>query len=236
MDERVLILDGSIWPEIYRPTAEWRALLGEVPSDSVRISAGESVPDPSRYSHLIFTGSEASITKPEPWFEAGAEAIRRGAELGMPILGSCFGHQLLVRTLSGERCVAPCAEPELGWLQVEITARDELLDGLPDPFWVFVAHFDEVPDPPRPWRVLARSDGCAVQAMRLGDRPIWGIQAHPEITPEDGRVLLEGFCRKAPDKAELVRPALEMQSRDDGVAAEIARRFLAAGPARGSGV
>ena len=61
---------------------------------------------------------------------------------------------------------------------------------------------------PEPWRVLARSDRCAVHVMRYGDEPVWGIQAHPEVTPEQGRVLLEGFIVKAPEKAHIVRAAL----------------------------
>jgi hypothetical protein len=76
--------------------------------------------------------------------------------------------------------------------------------------------------------VLARSERCAAHVMRYGDEPVWGIQAHPEITPEQGRVLLEGFLDKAPEKADLVRPALEGDVRDDGTAPAIVASFLAA--------
>ncbi|MBW2276151.1 MAG: type 1 glutamine amidotransferase [Deltaproteobacteria bacterium] len=226
MEKRVLILDGCIYPEFYHPVREWRSLLEDVPSDSVHLPSGEPVPDIEPYSHVIVGGSEASIAVPELWFEAEVTAIRRACELGKPILGSCFGHQALAMALTGEQHVGPSPTPELGWVPVRVTASDELFDGLPNPLWVFVSHFDEVRDPPPPWRVLARSDGCAVQAMRYGDRPIWGIQAHPEITPDDGRELLEGFLVKAPDRAELIHTALAQTPRDDGLALALTRRFL----------
>jgi GMP synthase-like glutamine amidotransferase len=230
-NKRVLILDGSIFPDIYGPVRDWRALLGDVPSDAVRVSAGEPVPDLAPYTHLIVTGSESSITRPEPWYEVEADAVRRAVAAGKAVLGSCFGHQLLAQALSGPAFAAASPTPEIGWIAVEIagTGDDELLAGLPRRFHVFAAHFDEVRDPPAPWRVLARSDRCAVQVMRYGDRPVWGIQPHPEITPDHALVLLRGFLEHAPDKADLVAPALAQAPRDDGLAPAIARRFLAAG-------
>jgi len=230
--KRVLILDCSIFPDIYRPVEEWRALLGGVPADAARISAGERVPDLEPYTHLIVTGSESSIIRPEPWYEAGAAAIRRAVAADKAVLGSCFGHQLLVLALSGPAHVRASATPEIGWIEIEHTGDDELLAGLPRRFRAFAAHFDEACAPPAPWRVLAASDRCAVQAARFGLAPVWGIQAHPEITPRRAMALLRGFVRHFPEKAGLVAPALDQTPRDDGLAEAIVRRFLAAGPAQ----
>jgi GMP synthase-like glutamine amidotransferase/Flp pilus assembly protein TadD len=235
-NQRVLIMDGSIFPDIYRPAEEWRALLEGVPADAVRVSAGEPLPDLGPYTHLIVTGSEASITRPEPWYEVEAGAVRAFASAGKPVLGSCFGHQLLALALSGPACVRASATPEIGWIAVEVEGPgdDELLQGLPRRFHVFAAHFDEVCDLPAPWIPLASSAGCAVQAMRYGSAPIWGLQAHPEITPERAGILLRGFLDRAPDKAQLVAPALRQIPRDDGLAPAFVRRFLgAAGPLSG---
>ena len=227
MNGKVLIVDCSIYPDIYRPVEHWRALLGGAPADAVHLPSGEAAPDLGAYTHVVLTGSEASIVRPEPWYEAEVALVRRAAALGKAVLGSCFGHQMLALALSGPCCVRASATPELGWAAVRVVARDPLLERLPDPFHAFVAHFDEVVDPPPPWRVLAASAACGVHAMRHGDEPIWGVQAHPEIDPETGRALLEGLAAKAPDKAEIVRRALAQAPRDDRVAAEIVRRFLA---------
>jgi len=229
-EKRVLILDGSIWPEIYRPVDHWRALLGSVSADAVHVSFGDKVPSLGRYSHLVVTGSETSITKHEPWYDAEVEAIREAFRRGMSILGSCFGHQMLAVALSGKEHAAASSTPEVGWIEVEVTEEDELLAGLPRPLHVFAAHFDEVRDLARPWRVLARSDRCAVEAARYGERPIWGLQAHPEISPQDARILLEGELVHFPNKAQLIHQVLSQVPRDHGVAREIVRRFLASPP------
>jgi GMP synthase-like glutamine amidotransferase len=226
--KRVLIVDCSIYPDIYRPAEHWSVLLGGVEADTVHLPSGEKAPDLAAYSHVVLSGSESSIVKPEPWFDVEAALVRRAAALGKPMLGSCFGHQMLALALSGPRYVRASATPELGWAAVDVVAGDPLLERLPSPFHAFVAHFDEVSDPPPPWRVLARSAGCAVQVMRYGDDPIWGVQAHPEIDPETGRALLAGLAVKAPESSGLVDLALAQEPRDDRVVAEIMRRFLAA--------
>ena len=230
MEKRVLILDGSIYPEIYRPADEWRALLGGVPADAAHLPSGEPVPGLAPYTHIIVTGSEASINRPESWFEVEAEVVRRAFELGKPILGSCFGHQMLAWAWSGLEHTAVSPTPEMGWIEVEVLEEDELFDALGNPLHMFVSHFDEVKNPPPPWKILARSSGCAVQAMRYADRPIWGIQGHPEIPHENARRLMEGLLSRTPQMAPLVRPALSQTPRDDGIAAEVVRRFLAVDP------
>jgi len=227
MNKRVLVIDGSVFPDIYRPTEHWRRLAGHVPCDSVHLPSGEAPPDLGAYSHVIVTGSERSVVEWEPWYGVEADIIERAVRAGKPVLASCFGHQMLARTLSGVWHVRRSETPEFGWAPVEILDEDPLLDGLPNPFSVFVSHFDEVCDPPAPWRVLARNDRCAVHAMRYGDLPVWGIQAHPEIDPAHGRALLEGFLIKAPEKAHIVGPSLAQEPRDDGIGGVLVERFLA---------
>lgn len=223
---RVLILDGSIHRDIYRPDEHWRPLLGPTPADAVHLPSGQPLPELHRYTHLIVTGSEASIVEPAPWYDPAADAVRRAAAAGLRILGSCWGHQLLALALSEARFVRRSPTPEVAWIEVERTTDDELLADLPDRWHVFASHFDEVHQPPAPWRVLARSPRCSVQAMRWGERPVWGVQAHPEIDPPTARVLLEGFLRYAPEHAATVRPALAATPRDDATAAAIVARFL----------
>ena len=226
MKKRVLILDGSIYPDFYRPSDEWQELIDGVPADAVHLPTGQSVPDLARYTHLIVTGSEASINQPQPWFEIEAQAVRDAFELGKAVLGSCFGHQMLAWACSGPEHTAASPTPEIGWIEVEVVEEDALFKGLGNPLHMFASHFDEVRDPPPPWKILARSSGCTVQAMRYADRPIWGIQGHPEIPPANAHRLMEGMLESAPQAASLVRPALSQTPRDDGIAAEIVRRFL----------
>jgi GMP synthase-like glutamine amidotransferase len=226
MPPRLLILDGSVHTDIYHPAEEWIDLAGDVPADAVHLPSGEPVPDISDYSHVIVSGSEASIVEHEPWFDDEIAAVRWAFELERPMLGSCFGHQMLAVALSGAECARRSASPEIGWIDVEVFAPDELFEGLSNPWRVFAFHSDEVKDPPAPWRVLARTPDCDVHVMRYGDRPIWGIQAHPEINPAHARELMAGYKRYAPEKTAAIDVALASETRDDMVAREIVRRFL----------
>jgi len=224
---RVLILDLAVDPEMYRPTAHWRALLGDTPSQSVALARGGQVVSMDGFSHLIVTGSEASVLDHAPWFDPAEESIRAAVARGMPVLGSCFGHQLVVRALHGPAHLRRSARPELGWYPVECYGLDPEgpLEGA-SPVWMFCCHFDEVCDLDRSYRVVARTDSCAIHAYRYEGKPVWGVQGHPEIPPEEGAALLRAFAVKRPDLADTLARILAEPPRDDGYGAVLAQRFL----------
>ena len=224
---RVLILDLSLNPTIYRPTAHWQALLGVTPSESASPVRGEPLPSPAGFTHLIVTGSEATIVEPQAWFEPAQQLIRRAVAARLSVLGSCFGHQLIVRTLHGPAHVRRAETPELGWLPIQVAATDPASVGAAgEAHWMFCCHFDEVCDLPKEYRILAHTPDCGVHAYRLGDAPVWGLQAHPEILPEEGATLLRAFAQQRPDIANAVDQALAQPSRDDGFGEVLTRRFL----------
>ena len=224
----LLVLDGSIHPATYRPVAQWARHLDGVPLDAVRLSSGEPVPRLDRYTHVLLTGSEACILQDEPWFEAEEAAVREAVERGLAILGSCFGHQMLVRALSGSEYIRRAPTPELGWVQIALLRDDALLSGIPNPWHVFAGHLDEVVVPPPPWRVIAANDACAVQAIRYGERPVWGIQPHPETEPDEGRAIMAWAIDAYPEHASQIRAALEEPVRDDRVTPVLIDAFLRA--------
>jgi GMP synthase (glutamine-hydrolysing) len=223
---RVLILDLSIDRDLYRPTAHWRALLGPVESVSVHLPTGEAAPALASVSHVIITGSEASIIEPRAWFEPAEAVIHEAVRRGLPLLGSCFGHQLIVRALVGPDHVRRAAVPELGWFPVRPAPGDPLLGRLGDPVWMFACHLDEVFDLPPPWQVLGATDACAVHVARLGAAPVLGVQAHPEIPPDLGRELLLGFAAARPDLRPAVERGLAEAPRDSGFGRALVDAFL----------
>jgi len=96
-----------------------------------------------------------------------------------PILGICAGHQFKAKHLGGD--AAPAKVPEFGKSVVEIHQPDVLFQGLPNRFEVWESHNDEVTILPRDFVALASSQNCDVQAMRHRDRPLFGLQFHPEV-------------------------------------------------------
>jgi len=228
--KRLLIVDNSLHPILFRPWRSWKRFVGNVPYDVVNVPSGRPVPPLERYTHLLLTGSEASIVAPKPWFDLEATLIRDAADAGLPILASCFGHQMLAYALSGPATVRRTPSPEVGWVTLHVTRRDELFVDAPDEWPAFAYHFDEVFDLPEPWHVLAHTDRCAVQIMRFGDRPIWGIQAHPEMSHKKAQAVTRIYLLLRGKAARRVITALRRPSLDEGPIRTVVRRFLTTDP------
>jgi GMP synthase-like glutamine amidotransferase len=226
MNKRILILDGSINHSVYRPVEEWSRTFGDVPFDAIHLPSNARVHSLDRYTHVLLTGSEASLMKPEPWFKVEADIVCDAVDRGLAVLGSCFGHQMLAWALSGPEFVRRAPIPELGWVAIDIVKPDSLLAGLPSPWHAFAAHLDEIVAPPPPWRVLAANAACAVQAMRYGDRPVWGIQPHPETSPDEAMFQMKAVMDQYTEYAQQIRQAMESPVRDDRATANLIAAFL----------
>ena len=227
---RVAIIDNSIQPEIYDPVGHWRPWL-DVPWRAFTARRGE-FPDPAEFSHIILTGSEASILERDPWVDSEARLVREAADSGTAILGSCWGHQLIAYALAGQGCVGRCPRPEIGWIGVRVERTDDLLGRAGTIHYAFSVHFDEVRDLPAPFDVLASTDACRVQAFRAGDRPVWGLQSHPEIDIPEAVKTLRDFAAWGSKGREACLEALGQTPRDSGLVRRVVRSFLAAGPRR----
>lgn len=227
---RVLIVDNSLNRPIYMPQRQWRPHLGDVPSDVVHIPGGDPIPPLDTYTHVIISGSTASLVEPPDWVEREVSLVRQAVDAGLAVLGSCFGHQMLVFALSGSEFVARAATPEVGWIAVEMTAEDPLFVDLPNPWHAFAWHYDEVVSPPAPWRALGSSAAASVHVVRYGDAPVWGLQAHPETKPCTAKLLL--FLDKLffDWDSEEITTALRQRPRDDRIIGTLIERFLQAGP------
>ena len=126
---------------------------------------------------------------PDSVYEEGAPACDpRIYDLGIPILGVCYGMQLLAKDLGGK--VVPGAEREYGARDTQIVDQSCLLDGLKR---VWMSHGDRILEPPPDFRVTAQSD-TAMAAMENPAKKIFGIQFHPEVThTHNGTALLRRF-------------------------------------------
>ena len=143
-----------------------------------------------RFDALVISGSPASATEDQAWILQELDLIREADQRGMPVLGVCFGSQLLGRAYYGKEAIRRSLRAEFGWHAVCRTPEeDALFEGMPQQFTSFQFHTEEV-RPQAGMRVLATSTGVPVQAFRVGSKPIWGSQFHFEVTPQAGRDLL----------------------------------------------
>lgn len=226
MPTRVLILDNAVHRRLFRPPWHWKAHLKGTPTDVVNVPSSRPIPSLANYTHLILTGSEASILNSSPWYEKEADVIRSAVERGLPILGSCFGHQMLVYALSGPQFLASARPPEVGWADIEMLEADPLFAGVPNPWRTFVYHFDEVVNPPPPWRILGRSRSSEAHVIRFGDHQVWGIQAHPEISSEKAKAILRLTLLFGRKPARHIFHALRNVPPRNHVASSVVKRFL----------
>lgn len=133
---------------------------------------------------IIFSGGPASVHVP------GAPVCDPGVfELGVPILGICYGMQLLASQLGGE--VRPSEVREYGKSFLEVCREDTLFHGLPHQMQVWMSHGDSVVKVPEGFQVTARTGDCPVAAMSDPTRALYGVQFHPEVrhTPLGDEIL-----------------------------------------------
>jgi len=154
--------------------------------DAVELDASATIPDLDGYDMLWVMGGPMDVWEEDlhSWLAPEKAAIRRWVGTGKPYLGICLGHQLLADALDGR--VGPGAAPEVGVLPVTLTEAgrdDPLFRGLPETGPCFQWHGAAVFELPTGARVLARSEVCPVQAIRVGECA-YGLQYHLEVMPD----------------------------------------------------
>ena len=155
--------------------------------DAVNLHAGEPIPPLEDYDALWVMGGPMDVwdVVEHPWLVPEKAAIRKWVrDLEKPYLGLCLGHQLLADALGGT--CGPQRPPEIGILDVELTEagrKDPLFEGLPHRQKFLQWHSVNVAQAPEGATVLASSDICKVQAMRIG-KHAWSMQYHAEIEPD----------------------------------------------------
>jgi GMP synthase (glutamine-hydrolysing) len=147
---------------------------------------GGKGPDPRDFAGVIVTGSARSLVRPEPWMDDAADVVDRARDHGTPVLGVCFGHQLIGRTFGGAVVENPSGW-EIGSHDVEVSDRaDPLFEDLPATIRVNETHQDMVivQQPAAEsggLRAIATNAHTPVQAVAVDDH-VRGVQFHPELS------------------------------------------------------
>ena len=133
---------------------------------------------------IILSGGPASV------YDPGAPKCDPALfDLGIPVLGICYGMQLACQALGGE--VKPASRREFGRAHCHVHHAEGLFAGVPEDLVVWMSHGDQVHALGEDWISLAATETCSLAAVRHRSRPVYGLQFHPEVshTPHGGRIL-----------------------------------------------
>lgn len=123
---------------------------------------------------IILTGGPSSV------HEEGAPVCDPGIfELGVPVLGICYGMQLMAMTMGGEVGGSPLRE--YGRSHLVVAKEDQLFKGIPGEMQVWMSHGDAISSVPPGFKVSASTDNCSIAAMSDSTRGLYGVQFHPEV-------------------------------------------------------
>ena len=168
----------------------------ELDADLAEFDANaQQLPDHFDFDGVVITGSRSSVYWDEDWIPPLVEWTAEAAERGLPILGVCYGHQVLAEALGGR--VGGMDDFEIGYNEVTHRGDDELFAGIDESFTVFTTHGDAVVDLPPGAKLLAENE-FGVHAFRKGH--CWGVQFHPEYDVETARSVTEGKRERIGDE------------------------------------
>ena len=193
--DRILILDfGAQYTQLIARRVRELGVYSEIyPCDAAEADIRHFRP-----KAVILSGGPESV-----YAVKGPEAPPSVFDLGVPVLGICYGMQTMAAQLGGQ--VEPSTHREFGAAQVRATGASRLLDGLEDNrddagrrlLDVWMSHGDRVVAVPPGFSVIAASDNAPLAAMADEERRLYGLQFHPEVTHTlQGGEILRRFVRE----------------------------------------
>ncbi len=136
---------------------------------------------------IIFTGGPNSV-----YLDNSPSISKEVFELGIPVLGICYGAQLMAYLLGGKASTAPTSE--YGKTDTEFDCSSVLFDDLPARAVTWMSHTDYISQLPEGFRVTAHTTVCPVAAMENAERKLYAVQFHPEVNhTENGSRMLRSF-------------------------------------------
>ncbi|MBC8869056.1 MAG: glutamine-hydrolyzing GMP synthase [Planctomycetes bacterium] len=183
-DERVLVLDfGSQYAQLIARRVREQNVYCEIVRHNI---------SPERLlAHnpkgIILSGGPNSV------YENGAPRCNPELlDLGIPVLGICYGMQLVCDILGGKVDSTPSRE--YGRARCHVTSHEDLFAGIPDETDVWMSHGDQVSRVSDDFAALAQTDTCPIAAVRHDTLPVYGLQFHPEVThTTQGGTILHNF-------------------------------------------
>ena len=191
------ILETGIPPEDYREKyGSYPEMFSQLLSDCdsqlsfqfFAVLDGEIPVDPKTCDAWLITGSKCGVYEDHPWIEPVSELIRRAYSADIPMIGICFGHQLIAQALGG-KVVKSAKGWSLGVTQYQLQTKTPWMTDDSDSFTIQAYHQDQVIELPENTEVVAGSDFCPYAALNFDDRAI-SFQGHPEFAAAYTKAIL----------------------------------------------
>jgi GMP synthase (glutamine-hydrolysing) len=224
----ILVAGDPVAETLHRRGGFPELIMGAAPSawsgawSAFDLRGSDPLPARAELAGVIVTGSAASVYEQLPWMLRAAAYLRELVAADVPVLGICFGHQLLGEALGGRVARNPNGR-EIGTQVLEVGARDAVFGEGPR-MLVNTTHIDSVVELPPGAERFARTALEPNAALKFGPSA-WGVQYHPEVDAEVMRHYVrarrELIEREGFDAAERERSA-----HDTPEAAGVIARFL----------
>ncbi len=194
MSDMILIMDfgGQYSQLIARRVREGNVYCEIVPYNYSIDKIKEKAP-----KGIIFSGGPASV-----YAENSPKCDKEVFNLGIPVLGICYGGQLMAQEFGGK--VNRAEQREYGKIELTIQNKDGIFKGVNDSIFCWMSHTDFIELPPEGFEITAKTENCPVAAMENKDKNLYAVQFHPEVEhTESGKEILNNFifniCGITPD-------------------------------------
>lgn len=231
----LIVKTGDAFPEVVDQHGDFETLFVHQLSSSLPAHLDLQVWDAQRdpeapelesLAGIVITGSHSMVSHAEPWSEALKPWLQAALANDIPMLGVCYGHQLMAAAFGGVSDYHPAGR-ESGTRTVRLTQagqQDPLFNQLPESFVAHLSHAQSVMQAPHGATVLAHNSHDAHQALRYGPRQ-WSVQFHPEFNVPVMRAYIERQGAALRDQGE--DPiTLSAEVTDAPEATSLLQRFL----------
>jgi len=152
----------------------------------------EIIPNTTPIEEIIGKNPIGIMLGGGPSIERAGNSHQYVKEMDCPILGICLGHQIIAQVYGAD--IGSAGIESYAKNTITILDENDILKGLGETMDVWTSHKDEVKTLPPGFKLLATSDVCEIEAMKHPDKPVYGIQFHPEVHhTKQGHLIFENF-------------------------------------------